>query len=51
MARLTSPRGSRVNVADDKVEGLLAQGFTVDGGTTPARKATAKKSASSKSEK
>ena len=42
MARLTSPNGSTVSVADSKVDGLLARGFQ----RVEEKKATAKKSSS-----
>ena len=45
MARLTSPTGSAVEVDDAKVDELLRRGFTEE------KKAPAKKSASSKSDK
>ena len=46
MARLTSPQGASVDVADEKVEGLLGRGFTQP---EAPKKAAAKKASSSKS--
>ena len=44
MPRLTSPNGSTVNVADEKVDALLARGFTApEPVKQPAKRAAAKK--------
>ena len=51
MARLTAPNGATVTVSDDKVDGLLARGFTAADEAKPAKKTTAKKSSSSKPSK
>lgn len=47
--KLTSPSGAKVSVDDSKVEGLLRHGFTAE--AAPTKKAAAKKSSSSTSEK
>ena len=45
MARLTAPNGSTVSVADERVDALLAQGYTKESDAkAPAKKAAAKKS-------
>ena len=47
MARLTHANGAEVEVADDRVDALLARGFTRSDGpkkAAPAKKAAAKKS-------
>jgi topoisomerase IA-like protein len=45
MAKLTAPNGVVVSVADEKVEALLARGFSRASSTpsAPAKKAAAKK--------
>lgn len=48
MPRLTSPTGITVNVSDEKAEQLASVGYKAEKSES---KATAKKSASSKSEK
>jgi len=51
MARLISPLGSLVEVADEKVDRLLVSGYTKaeDDSKTAARKPAAKKTAARKS--
>jgi hypothetical protein len=47
MARLTSPTGTTVNVADDKVEALTRRGFKPveeSAPKTPAKRAASRKS-------
>ena len=48
MARLTAPNGATVDVADDKAERLVDQGYKP---VEQPKKAPAKKAASSKSSK
>ncbi|HKY57667.1 MAG TPA: hypothetical protein VJL80_06490 [Aeromicrobium sp.] len=51
MARLTAPNGAVVETSDDKVERLISMGFTSESQTSTAKKAPAKKAASSKTQK
>jgi len=48
MARLTAPNGAVVNVPDEKVDGLLARGFTAE---ETKKATTTRKASSSKSSK
>ena len=53
MPRVTSPTGVTVNVSDEKAGQLMSIGYSSadDASTQSAKKAPAKKAASSKSEK